>query len=110
MGDSVYFSGYPIGDTTADGSEFLRLPLTSTTPVAISPLFTMTGTQDIGAIVTDGSLLYLLVNPRMIDSLPPTELWVSDGTAASTRKVAEMAATFENTHYVGCPCLTLAPP
>ena len=29
----------------------------------------------------NGSLLYLLVNPRMIDSLPPTELWVSDGTA-----------------------------
>ncbi len=108
MGDSVYFSGYPIGDPTADGSELVRLPLTSTTPISISPVFTVTGTQDIGAIVTDGSLLYLLVNPRMIDSLPPTELWVSDGTAAGTRKVAEMAATFENTDYAGCPCITLA--
>ncbi|MFN8464303.1 MAG: hypothetical protein U0X20_02070 [Caldilineaceae bacterium] len=44
----------------------------------------------------------------MIDSVPPTELRVSDGTVVGTRKVAEMAATFENTHYADCPCITLA--
>ncbi|MFN8464302.1 MAG: hypothetical protein U0X20_02065 [Caldilineaceae bacterium] len=50
MGDSVYFSGYPIGDPTADGSEFVRLPLTSTIPIAISPLFTMTGARKTSAL------------------------------------------------------------
>jgi len=102
FGDSDYFAAYSLDEPEPEGSALLRLPLTSTTPLSISPAFTFTGTNGIGSIATDGSRLYLHVNPCFSDCSKPIELWVSDGSAAGTYRLVDMA------QFADCPCIVAA--
>jgi hypothetical protein len=107
LGDSDYFVGFPLGSRFA-GGELLRLPLASTTPTSVSPQFGAGGTNNIGAIATDGERLYLLVNPRTIDYAGPTDLWISDGSAGGTRPFTSLVTSYTDLRYEGCPCVTSA--
>jgi len=105
MGDSLYYTAeqYTEEGVRLGGSYFLRLPLTATTPISVSPVFTTPGDLIAEGLKTDGNLLYMQVSKP-----GASELWVSDGSASGTRRVTNTVQSYENWGSATCPCIAVA--
>lgn len=111
LGDSVYFAGAQANGSQEIGVELLRLPISTTMPVSVSPDFGVNVGKDIQAITVVGNMLYMRVQaPNRVDTSQPDllELWASDGSAEGTQRVMNIADAVGNWNARTCPCLAAA--